>query len=104
MESMDPLYSGYDPQENLNVYPCQLRNLANKMKTFDQLRFSLAIKQNMLAASHSTRSAAKAIGTSPATLNRLINCKFLPDVNTCFAVCKWLGRDMEFFFTNKKKL
>lgn len=71
-------------------------------KSFDQVRFSHSIQRKMIVDRHTTRSAAEAIGTSAATLNRLVNCKFLPDVNTCFVVCGWLGRPMEFFFTKKK--
>jgi len=73
------------------------------MKQFDTHRFARSIQRQMSESGLTTRPAAKKIGISPATLNRLVNGVFLPDINTLFAVCKWLGRGMEFFYTNKKK-
>ena len=72
------------------------------MKKLDQIRLSHAIQRKMVVDGLTTRPAAEIIGVSKATLNRLVNCKFMPDVNTYYLVCQWLGRGMEFYFTKNK--
>ena len=44
---------------------------------------------------------AKKIGISKATLSRLVNKKFVPDLETFFKVCKYIGYNMQDFFKNK---
>ena len=46
----------------------------------------------------SQRDAAKEIGISASTLNRIELRKFLPDLETYFKCCQWIGYDMKQFF------
>ena len=49
----------------------------------------------------SVRKAAKEIGISASTLSRLNNQQIIPDLETFYYCVKWLGMEMEFFFTKQ---
>ena len=68
------------------------------MKKFNSEYFAerLLIKQRVYALS--VRKAAKEIGISAASLSRLNNSKFIPDINTFNSCCDWMGLPMGIFF------
>jgi len=69
------------------------------VETFDGWKLSSCIRQKrMVYMRIGMREAAKEIGISTPTLSRLEN-KRPPDINTFYLVCKWLNREMSYFFT-----
>lgn len=73
------------------------------MKQYDGKKLSKEVRtKRIIELKQGVRAAAKEIGTSPATLSRLENER-LPDVNTLYAISKWLGKPMEHFYTSKTK-
>ena len=67
---------------------------------FNKQLFASRLLWKMEVNELTVRSAAKEIGISAATLNRLTNEILLPSIDSYYLCCKWLGLKMEFFFTN----
>lgn len=60
--------------------------------------FSKSVKtKRVIEEKKDMRTASKEIGISAATLSRIERGK-IPDVNTFFLCCKWLGVSMDSFF------
>lgn len=72
------------------------------MKNFNKQLFA----ERLLMAQHkeklSVRKAAKIIGISASTLSRLNNQQIIPDLETFYLCVKWIGMEMDFFFTDPK--
>ena len=66
---------------------------------FSPSKFARYLVRQSKANGLSNRQAAAQIGISAATYNRLVNEKFLPDINTYAACCLWLDCEMGHFFT-----
>lgn len=80
-----------------------LRNKQQLMKQYNGNKLAKELKNmRFVELDWGMREAAKKIGVSVATLSRLEHGK-APDVNTLFAVCKWLDKPMEHFFTEINK-
>lgn len=67
----------------------------------NQSRLAKALLKKLSAEGISFRAAAKSSDISAATLNRLANRQFLPDVNTYAKCCRWLEEDMIYFFDKR---
>lgn len=61
--------------------------------------FADALRKKRGAAS--LREEAKQSGVSAATLSRLENCKFLPDLITYWQCCRYLSVPMDTFFKHQ---
>lgn len=65
-------------------------------KIFDLEMFSEKVLLHRHRCRLSLRAAAKQIGISASTLNRLENRK-MPDVETFFRICKWIILPTDYF-------
>ena len=67
---------------------------------FNRKQFSEDIFMLRSAKGLSKLAAADEIGITPSTMQVLEENNFNPRINTYRKVCKWLGKDMDFYFLN----
>lgn len=67
---------------------------------FDSNQFSNDIFMFRNFKKLSRAAAADEIGITPSTMQVLEENNFNPRINTYRKVCKWLGKDMDFYFIN----
>lgn len=76
-----------------------MANLKNLNQPFAGTKFGQDIYAKRQAHGLSTRAAAEQCGITSSTFNR---CEFgkNPDFDSLVKLCNWLGRTIQYYFTN----